>query len=377
MSADPSRQHDDHGDATQEPMRVSAATKGLRSEGVAGKSSEGPEPKPGAGSLQTAPKAAGRNTPHAPPGMPRTGDSLSMSDRRLARGLGWFSFALGIPQVVMPRQISRLVGLYNTPLTRQIMRLVGFREIATGAGIFTSQPKPAEWLWVRVAGDVIDLGMLSKGFGNPKNRKGRLLFAAANVFGVTTVDLMQAVKHSRALKNSGEMRSLQGRTSITVNRPPDELYSYWHDFENLPRFMFHVQTVERNADERYHWVVKAPFGQTVEWNAGIVEDIPNELITWRTTDDADVPNSGSVRFVPAPGSRGTEVIVEVDYQLPGGAIGDAIARLFGEGPEQQLKDDLRRFKQVIETGQVVRSEGSPEGTYALNQVKWRPAQPLP
>ena len=313
----------------------------------------------------------------ASPGMARSSEYISMTDRRIARGLGWFSLGLGIPQVLMPGRVNRLAGLDNTLFRRQVMRMMGLREITAGVGIFGSQPKPAEWLWARTAGDVVDLLLLTSAFKNPANRKGRLMFATANVLGVTAVDVMQARKHTEALKASGEEMALKGRTSITVNRPAEEVYRYWKDFQNLPKFMFHLEAVEPKGEDRYHWVAKAPLGQTVEWDADVVEDIPNEMIAWRSTEDADVPNSGSVRFVPAPGDRGTEVIVELDYQLPGGAIGDTIARMFGEEPQQQIKDDLRRFKQVVETGEVVRSEGSPEGTFSLNQIKWRPAQPLP
>ncbi|HVL50107.1 MAG TPA: SRPBCC family protein [Actinomycetota bacterium] len=313
----------------------------------------------------------------ASPGMPRSAEAISMADRRIARALGWFSLGIGIPQVLMPGRVNRLVGLENTLIKRQVMRLVGFREIATGAGIFFSQPKPAEWLWARAGGDLMDLLMLKRAFGNPMSRKGRLLLATADVAVIGALDVIQARKHSRALKESGEESSMKARSSITVNRPADEVYRRWRDFENLPQFMFHLQAVEPKGERRHRWVAKAPMGNTVEWDAEVIEDIPNELIAWRAVDGADVPNSGSVRFVPAPGGRGTEVIVEVDYQLPGGAIGGTVARLFGEEPEQQIKDDLRRFKQVVETGEVVYSEANPRGTISSHQIPKRPARPLP
>ncbi len=311
----------------------------------------------------------------ASPGMPRSAENISMTDRRIARGLGWFSLGLGIPQVLMPGRVNKLAGIENTLFRRQIMRLMGLREITAGVGIFTSQPKPAEWLWARTAGDAIDLTLLGSALKNPASRKGRLLFAMANVAGVAAADATQARKHTESLKASGEEMALKGRTSITVNRPPEEVYRYWKEFENLPKFMFHLESVTHIGEDRYHWVARAPFDKKVEWNADVVDDIPNELIAWRSTEDADVPNSGSVRFRPAPGNRGTEVLVEVDYRPPGGAIGDTIARLFGEEPQQQIKDDLRRFKQVVETGEVVRSDASLDGTAAKNQMPARPAQP--
>ena len=137
--------------------------------------------------------------------------------------------------------------------------------------------------------------------------------------------------------------------------------------------MYHLESVEQMEGGRSHWVAKAPAGTRVEWDAEITEERENELIAWQATEDADVPNSGSVRFVPAPAGRGTEVHVEIEYQPPGGAVGRAVAKLFGEEPSQQVKGDLERFKQVMETGEVVRSEGSPEG---LGQKLQRPAQPV-
>lgn len=148
------------------------------------------------------------------------------------------------------------------------------------------------------------------------------------------------------------------KQAITVNRSRDEVYEFWHDFENLPRFMNHLESVRSDGAGRSHWKAKGPAGKTVEWDAEIVEDRPNELIAWRSVKGADVDNSGSVRFKPAPGGRGTEVHVEIEYTPPGGVIGATVAKLFGEEPSQQVDGDLRRFKQVMETGEVVRSDAS-------------------
>ncbi|AWS48393.1 cyclase [Streptosporangium sp. 'caverna'] len=166
--------------------------------------------------------------------------------------------------------------------------------------------------------------------------------------------------------------------AITINRPREEVYRYWRDVENLPRFMTHLESVETTGDGRSHWKAKGPLKRTVEWEAEIVEDNPGELISWRSLKGALVGNRGFVHFSDAPGGRGTEVRVKLIYDLPGGKVGTAgmaLARLLGEHPEQQVRDDLRRFKQVMETGEVVRSEGSPEGTLTSRQVRQRPAQP--
>ena len=160
--------------------------------------------------------------------------------------------------------------------------------------------------------------------------------------------------------------------SVTINRPRQEVYEFWRDLEHLPTFMIHLEAVRSSGDQRSHWVANGPAGR-VEWDAEIIEDRPGEIIAWHSLEGSDVPNGGSVRFTDAPADRGTEVHVDLHYDPPAGAAGAMVARLFGEEPQQQLRDDLRRFKQVMETGEVVRSDSSLEGAGqgATNQ---RPAQ---
>jgi uncharacterized membrane protein len=143
--------------------------------------------------------------------------------------------------------------------------------------------------------------------------------------------------------------------SITVNRSPEELYRFWHDFDNLPRFMTHLDSVEVTGERRSHWKVKALAGMTVEWEAEIIADKPNELIAWRSLEGAAVDHAGSVRFVRAPGDRGTEIRVEMQYIPPGNVMGAKLARLLGQDPSQQVQEDLRRFKQLMEAGEVAQS----------------------
>ena len=138
-----------------------------------------------------------------------------------------------------------------------------------------------------------------------------------------------------------------------------EVYDFWRRFDRLPSFMAHVEDVRITGDRTSHWKASAPFAENVEWDTETTEDIPGQSIAWRSLDGADVQNSGVARFVPAPGARGTEVHVTLTFDVPGGSLGRAIARYFGEDPSQQLDDDLRRFKQVLETGEVVRSDGAP------------------
>jgi uncharacterized membrane protein len=286
----------------------------------------------------------------------------------VARGLGWFSVALGAAQLAAPRRLARLIGVKDNDEQSAAMRAVGVREVATGVGIL-ARPRPAGWLWGRVIGDAIDLALLAK--ADTKER-GRTAAAMAAVAGVTVPDLVESARLTRA---NGASPEISVEKTITVRKPAQEVYGFWRDLENLPRFMAHLESVTVNAD-RSHWVAKAPAGKTVVWDAEVVDDQPGASISWRSLPGADVANWGTVRFVPAPGDRGTEVQVELAYRPPAGKVGATLAKLVGEEPATQLADDLRRFKQVVETGEVVRSEGSPRGHELAQQLKQRPAQPI-
>jgi uncharacterized membrane protein len=149
--------------------------------------------------------------------------------------------------------------------------------------------------------------------------------------------------------------------SVTINRPAEDLYRFWRDFTNLPRFMKHLDSVSASGQRRSHWVATGPAGVKVEWDAEITEDRPNELIAWRSLEGADVANAGTVRFEPSTGGRGTVVRVVFDYTPPAGALGAAVSKLFGEEPRQQVEGDLRRFKSVMEAGEIPTSTGQPAG----------------
>jgi uncharacterized membrane protein len=159
----------------------------------------------------------------------------------------------------------------------------------------------------------------------------------------------------------GLNKDIKVERTVTINKPIDELYRFWHDFENLPTFMKHLKSVTVQDNKRSHWIATAPLGASVEWDAEILEDRKNEFISWASIEGADVENSGFVRFSKAPGNRGTEVKVVMEYSPPGGALAAAFAKLFGEEPEQQIGDDLRRFKMLMEAGEIATTEGQPHG----------------
>lgn len=149
--------------------------------------------------------------------------------------------------------------------------------------------------------------------------------------------------------------------TVTIEKPAEELYRFWRNFENLPRFTRHLKSVKVYDDRRSHWVTSAPMDSTVEWDAVITEDRPNELIAWKSVEGADIANSGSVQFKPALGDRGTEVKVITNYDPPAGVIGEAITKLFGENPKQQIGDELARFKMLMETDEIATNDGQSSG----------------
>ena len=292
------------------------------------------------------------------PGLP------SSSGKKLARGLGWFSIGLGLAELLAPRAIASISGVSKS--RTGLIRLYGLREIAAGVMIF-SQENPAAGMWSRVVGDAIDLASLGNAARSPDTNKGRLAFATANVAAVTALDVICA----KQLSNGD--RGIHARASCIVNREPDEVYTFWRSFENFPRFMRHVEAVQDLGDGRYHWVATGPAGMSVEWDAMMVADDPGRVITWRSLENSDVDNAGAVRFERAPGGRGTIVRVNIEYNPVGGVLGAAVAKLFGEEPEQQMDDDLRRFKQLLEIGEVVVSDATLYGTGYFEQRPARPA----
>ena len=156
--------------------------------------------------------------------------------------------------------------------------------------------------------------------------------------------------------------------SVTIDRSPEELYQFWHNFENLPRFMDHLESVQVIDNRRSHWVAKAPAGLMVEWDAEIINDIPNELIAWRSDENADVPNAGSVHFDRSARGHGTKVSVILKYDPPAGPLGAAIAKLFGEAPSQTVRADLYRLKQIMEMTKSDRAYVEKGGlTYATQE----------
>ena len=239
----------------------------------------------------------------------------------LAQFLGWFSIGLGTAQVAAPRALCRIVGASDDGLAPRLMRLMGMRELTQGAGILV-RPRPTTWLWSRVAGDALDLSLLA--LIAVKNRRARTALAVANVLAVTVADVYESRFLSR---KQGPVRSaMRIRKAVTIDRPREEVESAWSAAEELRR----------------------------------------------KVEDA----GAQATFAAAPGDRGTELAVEFEHAPPAGDLGAAAQKLTGRDLATQLSDDLRRFKQQVETGQVVRSEGTPDGHLLAGHLRQRAAQPL-
>jgi uncharacterized membrane protein len=152
-------------------------------------------------------------------------------------------------------------------------------------------------------------------------------------------------------RHLGGSRGIMVDDAITIYRPVSEVYSYWRNLENLPRFMQHLEDVRVIDRSRSHWIARGPLGVLVQWDAEIINDVPPTLLSWKSTGHPDVVSAGSVRFKPA-GEHATQVRVKLQYDPPAGKLGATGAWLFGEDPQHQIAEDLRRFKQLLETGEI-------------------------
>jgi uncharacterized membrane protein len=352
-----------------------------------------PPPHPYSPAASSAPRPRGGARPYS-----STRGEFAIQ-RGIAAGVGWFGIGLGLFALAAPRTLARLIGL-EAPRTRWrgahritaaqwlpqrarwlpqrarllppsklrgdpvhslIIRGIGAREILSGIGIL-ARPRPAPWLWSRVVGDMMGLSLLGLALNSSRTDRARLAGATAAVAGVTALDIYASLEFTRAQRARrvpiAVTRTLPLEASILINRPPEECYRFWHDFENLPRFMRSVESVRVENDRRSHWVARAPGGIRLEWDSEIIDDKPDRLISWHSLN-ADVPNAGSVHFDPAPAGRGTFVRVRMSHDMP--TLSGIAAKVIGKVPKRQVKEDLRRFKQLMETGEIPTTRGQPSG----------------
>jgi uncharacterized membrane protein len=268
-----------------------------------------------------------------------------------SRALGWFSVALGTAELLAPRALGSAIGVQDRPWT---LRALGVRELVSGAGIL-SQPRQPSWLWSRVAGDAMDLALLGLAMRTRRTR-ARLAFATGAVALVTAADVLCSRQMSRA-GSAALSQPLPLYATIAVQRPIEELYRYWRELSNLPRFMLYLSEVQELEGGRSHWIARTPNGMHFEWDSEITEERPNEMIAWRALPDAPIGLAGSVHFERAPAGKGTLVRLRLESS---GAVGTGLHMLRAVTRET-LRKQLLRFKQLMETGEIATTEGQPTG----------------
>jgi uncharacterized membrane protein len=303
---------------------------------------------PGATATQTRMRSGGQ--PQNEGVRPRSVESALDNS---AKALGWFSLALGTAEFLFPRRLAHAIGAPPKPIT---MRLMGLREVAVGVGILAAERK-AGWIKARVAGDAIDLAMLKSSFDSRRGNRIRLACTVAGVAAVTAADVIYARKFA-ARESSGTGR-IRVEASMAVNKPAAECYEFWREAGNFPKFMKNVEAAQTNGD-RTHLKVREGLA-TFEWDAEITEEIPNEAISWRSVNSAKLPNSGSVRFEPRLGARGATVRLAMEFDSPAAGLRGMADGFLKTIARHRVRENLRRFKSVIECGEFPVTKGQPSG----------------
>jgi uncharacterized membrane protein len=270
---------------------------------------------------------------------------------KLARGMGWFGIALGVAEISAPNALTYAIGLCPDRRSAWVMRAMGVREILHGVGILMRPRRPIP-IWTRVAGDIVDLALLVTAATTRRWSTPRAAGAIAAVAGAAVLDIVASRRVQRAYNTSNRPSTF----AVTINRSPGEVYSFLRDFKRLPQFMHYLDKVQETGPTTSHWIANLPLGGKVAWDAEIIQDRPGELIEWRSVRGSKIMTRGRVRFVTPPG-RDNMTEVHVEMQLGGSGVGPS-AMLADYFAKPQLKGDLRRLKQVIETGEVLASDAS-------------------
>jgi uncharacterized membrane protein len=277
------------------------------------------------------------------------------------QALGLLSVGLGLAALLAPGPLGRLVGLSGHT---SLLRFVGARELASAAGLLTQKDR-TPWLWSRVIGDAMDLALLGTALRPSNPGRGRALGAIGVVGAIAAIDVAASLRETRRRQLRGAISSTAAERlvehTVSVNKSPQECYAFWRDVSNLAKFSPMLESVTQLDDRRSHWVLRGPGGARVEWDSEITLDRPGERLAWHSLQGSQVKHAGVVRFERAPGGRGTFVSVMMHYQPPGGAIASGFAKLLGKDPNRQVREDLRRFKSVIETGEAPSTRGQPSG----------------
>jgi uncharacterized membrane protein len=309
----------------------------------------------------------------AEPGATLEPDSLQWHEERAeppvaqrssaARNLGYLSLALGAGALLMPNRLARLTGLEQH---RGLLPLVGLRELASGVGLLT-RTNATPWLWSRVVGDGMDLAVLaSSAFDSENARRVSAAVTTAVVALISAVDARETVRASKGARLTiGAATDAFASASVIVDKSKQECYSFWRDPTNLVRFSPMLESVSVLDERTSRWVARGPAGTKVEWTSRLTADVPGERIAWRSLEGGHLYHAGVVRFENANGGRGTVVRASVHFCAVGGRAGLALARVLGVDPRSEVREDLRRFKQLLEAGEIPTTRGQPSGRRSL------------
>jgi uncharacterized membrane protein len=271
--------------------------------------------------------------------------------------LGVLSVGLGLAALLAPRKVATACGISRA---RGMLPLVGARELASGAGLLSGR-QTSLWLWSRVIGDVMDLAVLATAHERTAGGRRRVSAAAAVVGAITAADVVAAVEHSREsgiIRGHATAPDVYVDRTVIINKTPQECYEFWKDLTNIPRFTPRLRSVTVRQDGVSHWVLSLPGGGKVEWDSRVTVDRPGERLSWRSVSESPFSHAGSVQFSAAPAGRGTFVSVSMHYRSP---VSATLAKLVGGDPFGEIREDLRRFKQLIKTGEIPTTVGQPSG----------------
>jgi uncharacterized membrane protein len=253
-----------------------------------------------------------------------------------------------------------MIGLPGDADDQNVMRVVGAREIASGVAIL-AQAKPTPGLWLRVGGDVMDLALLRSAMESPRAHRNRVTAATLAVLGITAADVISSAMMTAepdAPYEAMQARDIEIAAAVTVQAPIAEVFALWDGFQGLPRFMNNAASVQLTGERQSRWSILGPARTTLEWDVQITDSQPNEQVSWSTVEGSPFSAQGSVRFRQAPGGRGTQVIFDAHFRPPGGELGKTIAKPLVETVRLKIGSDLRRFKQLVELGEIVQSDDS-------------------
>lgn len=275
--------------------------------------------------------------------------------RRYSDGIGLLGLGVGLFGLIAPGRVARLLGAKDCTRTRRMIALASLGQVTAAVGALT-QRRLGPWLWARVASDTLDVAMITHATHLGAIPVRRALLAGAGLAGVGWVAASTSLRTARLAPNASA-RGFSVNVAITIQRTTHEVYHAWRDLQSFPRFMSHVESVQLEGGT-VRFRARLPAGVPLEWEVKLTDDVPGSRISWESTPDSVLRNHGTVTFVPAPGNRGTEMRVILHYEAPAGALGQAFMKLSSALPREQMRADLRRFKQILETGSVMHSDAS-------------------